>query len=1478
MKVTEYALRFKTSVYVLVVFLIIAGVMSYRSLPLEAAPEVKIPVILVHTLYPGVAPADMEQLVTNVLERELKDLKDVKKMTSTSAESVSLITVEFESGVDLDNAYQKMRDQVDKAKPKLPDDAEEPVLVEINFSEFPMMLVNVSGDYGLAQLKAVAEGLEEKIEGIKGVLGVDLTGGLDREVQVLLDPRKLAYHGVALNLVIRRIQQEHLTTPAGNLHLGASKYAVRIPGEYRDVRRMERLVIKAPSAEPVRLSDLGRVVDGFKERQTISRINGQACVTLRVKKRAGENIVRISDEVRALLAAELPALPAGTSYAVHQDNSDFVKDMVSDLENSIITGLVLVLLVLLFAMGVRNAAFVAVAIPLSMLISFVVLQALGITLNMVVLFSLILALGMLVDNSIVVVENIYRHVTDGEPRVKAALTATKEVAWPIIASTGTTVAVFLPLLFWPGIMGEFMSYLPLTVIVVLCSSLFVALVINPVIAAAFLKAGRRSQFDETGQARGAVMRRYEAALGWGLRHPVIVIALTVGALFGAGALYSTRGNGVEFFPTMTPERAQVKIQASQGTDLEQTDSLMRRVEAMARTEDNTRDVVANVGFGGGPMALGGGGTNHLAVADLEFADRHHRARSTWQTVRALRQKLKGLPGAEVRVEVEKGGPPTGAPVSVEISGDDFGELQRLAAEVKGLLRGVPGVVDLKDDFDGTKPEVRVRVDRAQAMLRKLNTATVAMAVRTAINGTKAAVLRDADEEHDIIVRYEADYRRSINDLLDILVMGADDVQVPLRDVARVETTAGLGSINHIGQRRTILVSSDVTGRSSAEVMSEIQALLPGRVRLPVGYAFHFSGESAEQEESQAFLGRAFMIGVMIMLMILVTQFNSVLRPLLILTSVVMSLIGVLLGLLVTGDKFGIIMTGLGVISLAGVVVNNSIVLIDYATQLREKHGLPLRQALLRAGTVRFRPVLLTAITTVLGLLPMALGVSIDFRALSVDTGAPSMEMWGPMAKAVSFGLAFATVLTLVVVPVMYLAQERGTAWLMDRARGLRRFISPVFPLLLCAVLSVSAPATANAAPTPTPAPRHLDLAQAHSLARANNPSSKTLSERVIQADLLINKAWSMLLPNLSASAAITRNSDEVVLSLPTGAGPPQSVTIQQEWNKRLGLTASVTLFNARSIPLIKNTYDNLKATRLTSRHQRDDLLLSVSSAYYQVHATVELVRTARENLSTASKFEQEAGALRKVGSATQIDTHRARLRVLSAKKALADAEDSVKFARAALATLLGLQADTFTLAPPPPVVAPVGGVEELTRQALRDRLDLRALWLGRRMAGRSRTENWLKYVPVLDVTYNWRYDTAGGFTGKKDTWQATFGARWSLLEGGQRVAAIFERASKHREAENTLRAKVLAVSQEIRQGKLALQKAERNLTLAAKQLELAAETYEMISRQYRAGLTSSLEVVNAGAELEARRTSRVVERLRRDLARLTLQRALGGHG
>ncbi|MCP4678899.1 MAG: efflux RND transporter permease subunit [Deltaproteobacteria bacterium] len=1028
MKITETALKFRTTVYVLILFVIIAGLVSYKSMPLEANPEVDIPIMSVSTVYPGVSPEDMERLVTNVMERELKDLRDVKKMTSSSSESVSIVTIEFESGVDLDLAYQKVRDRADKAKRDLPADAEDPSIIEITLSEFPIMLVNISGKYELEKLKTVAEDVQEKIEQIPGVLGVDLAGGLDREIQIYLDPAKMEHHQVGVGQVIMRIQQEHRTTPAGSLTLGGSKYSVRIPGEYKDVKRMEDIVVKAPAGNPVRLKDLGRVIDGFEEVETISRIDGTESITLRVKKRAGDNIVRVADDVRALLVELEPNLPASTEYTVRQDQSEFIRDMVADLENGIITALILVLAVLLFSMGLRNAMFVAIAIPLSMLISFIILQAMGITLNMVVLFSLILALGMLVDNSIVVVENIYRHVSEGESRVKAALHATQEVAWPIIASTATTVMVFAPLMFWPGIIGDFMSYLPITVVTVLTSSLFVALVINPVIASTFLKPGGKKMFDDSGEATSPVVSLYQRILEWSLDRPKRVLAISGVVLLATVVLFGALGSGVEFFPQTTPERAQVLVTAPQGTVLTRTDALVKRVEELARKEDNVDNVIANTGMAGGGHFSVGGSPTHCAVIDIEFKDRHDRSGSTWDTVESLRSKLAELPGAEYQLKMEEGGPPTGAPVSVEVAGPEFDKLEEYAKKVKELIATVPGAVDITDNHEAGKPEIRIDVDREKAKLRKVDTQTISTAVRAAINGIEASVLREGDEEYDIVVRYDESFRSSINDILNIRVTGGDDVQIPIRDVAKVYTTGGFGSINHIDQKRTIAVTADVTERSSTEVMMDVEKVLSEKLELDAGYQLKFSGESEEQDKSAAFLGRAFGIGLMLMLMILITQFNSVQRPGIILGSVVMSMVGVLIGLMITQNKFGIIMTGLGVISLAGVVVNNAIVLIDYTDQIKKSLGISLREALAQAGVVRFRPVLLTAITTVLGLVPMAIGVSIDFKTMSVDVGAPTTEMWGPMAQAVSFGLIFATILTLVIVPVMYMNQENMNSW------------------------------------------------------------------------------------------------------------------------------------------------------------------------------------------------------------------------------------------------------------------------------------------------------------------------------------------------------------------------------------------------------------------------------------------------------------------
>jgi multidrug efflux pump len=1026
MKITETALKFNITVYVLVVFIVIVGYfIAYRSLPLEAQPDIEIPIMLVSTVYPGVSPEDMERLVTNVLERELTNLKDVKKMTSSSAESVSTIQIEFETGVDLDVAYQKVKDKVDMVKPDLPADAEDPVVIEITMSDFPMMLVNLSGSQGLDKLKTTAEGIKDRIEQIQGVLDVSLTGGLDREIYVYMDPAKMEYYAIGVNNIINRIRQEHLTTPAGSLELGDAKYSVRIPGEYKNVKLMEDIVIKAPDGNPIRLRDLAEVVDGYAEQDTISRIDGRECVTLSVKKRSGENIVRIAEEIRELLKKEEQRLPQGMQITIRQDQSDFIKDLVSDLENNIISGLLLVLIVLLFAMGIRNAFFVALAIPLSMLLSFIVLMAMDITLNMVVLFSLILALGMLVDNSIVVVENIFRHVSEGETRARAALLATQEVAWPIIASTITTLMVFIPLLWWPGIMGDFMSYLPITVITVLTSSLFVAMIINPVIAANFLKIKHQKMFDDSGEVKNRFVAVYQRMLKWSLDHTKTVLVMTILSFVGVIMLFQHADVGVEFVPTTTPERCQVTLTAPQGTVIGETDQYARQVEKLAAAEDNVEDVIANVGSGGGWFE-GGGAPTHKAVISLEFKDRHERTHSTWDTVDSLRKEVGNFAGAEYRVDVEEMGPPTGAPVSIELAGERFEELNRLAGKVRALIAGVPGVVDIKDDYLAGKPEIKIDIDRERAMLRKVNTQSISTAVRAAINGIEASVLREGDEEYDIVVKSEERYRRSIEDILNIRVTGEDDVQIPLRDVAKVYTTGGLGSVNHIGQKRTIAVTSDVSGRSAAEVIIDVKKLLAEKLELPSGYTLNYSGEDEEQKKAEAFLSKAFLIGLMLIFMVLITQFNSLFRPAIILASVVMSMVGVLVGLIVSGDKFCVIMTGLGIISLAGVVVNNAIVLIDYTDQLKTKGGMTLKEALARAGVVRFRPVLLTAITTVLGLIPMALGVNIDFTRMAIDMGSQTVEWWGPMARAVSFGLVFATVLTLIVVPVMYQAQDNAT--------------------------------------------------------------------------------------------------------------------------------------------------------------------------------------------------------------------------------------------------------------------------------------------------------------------------------------------------------------------------------------------------------------------------------------------------------------------
>jgi CzcA family heavy metal efflux pump len=1019
MIVNELAQKRPAAVLCLLVLLVIVGTYSYLTLPRESFPDITIPYVFVTTTYEGVAPEDMEQLVTIPIERKIKGISDLEEIRSTSAEGISTVAVKFLPGVDIDSALQKVRDKVDQAKQDLPQDMpDDPVIQEVNFSDIPVIRVVLSGPFSLRRLQNFADDLKDRIESIPGVLSAKMTGGLDRAIHVEFDLDRVGAYNVPFSSLISAVTRSNVNMPSGSMDIGEGKYLVRVPEDFKHPSEIFSIVAFVRDGKPVYLRDVAFINDSYKDPLTRSRLNGEKSVTLAVQKRSGENILRVTDEVKRAVAEMKPLLPPALKIDLTSDMSNDVRLMVSDLENNILSGLILVLAVIFAFIGTRSAVFISLAIPYSMFITFGVLSGFGITLNMVVLFSLVLALGMLVDNGIVIVENIYRHMQQGRSRWDAALEATNQVAWPVITSTLTTLGAFAPLMFWPGIMGEFMFYLPETLIIVLTASLFVALVINPVLSALYQRANPMPHGTQDSAKQAWVKRGYARFLSWSLDHRLTVVAtglvLLISSVFG----FAFFGKGTEFFPDTEPRRAYVHLKAPEGTNLDASDALVSQVEKVVSGYPDIRYVISNIGsFGGDPFEQGGTGT-HINRVALDFKDFHDRSRPSTEIVREIRERLlKTITGAEVQVEKEKEGPPTGAPVNIEISGVDIHALGDLAHKVREKIKDIPGLVDLKDNFVKAKPEIRVRVDKEKAALLGLDTYTIAYTVKAAVNGVKVGVYREGKDQFDILARLPEKDRKSVENLKRITVSGPKGEPIPLTSVAEVNLATGVGAIQRLDQKRVVTVSGDVSGRLANDVIREIEGRLTQDFTWPRGYSYRFSGEQREQEKAQAFLSKAFTAAVFIILFILLAQFDSFAAPMIILTSVLMSLIGVFLGLLVTGTAFGIIMTGIGVISLAGVVVNNAIVLIDYYNQLLAR-GTPSREALIRAGLTRFRPVMLTAITTLLGLVPMATGVSLDFKKFALDIGSESSQWWGPMAVAVIFGLGVATLLTLVVVPVL----------------------------------------------------------------------------------------------------------------------------------------------------------------------------------------------------------------------------------------------------------------------------------------------------------------------------------------------------------------------------------------------------------------------------------------------------------------------------
>jgi multidrug efflux pump len=1020
MILNQAALKRQVTVLALLVIIVIAGLYCYVTLPRESFPDITIPYVFVTTTYEGVAPQDMEQLITIPIERKLKGIDNVEEIRSTSAEGISTVAIKFLPKVDLDDAVQKVRDKVDQAKSDLPADLpDDPVIQEVNFSDLPVIRVVLSGPFSLRRLQNLAEDLQDRIESVTGVLEARISGGLEREIHVEFDLDRVGAYNVPFSSIINSVTRGNVNMPGGSMDIGEGKYLVRVPEDFKHPSEIFSIVAFVRDGKPVYLRDIATIEDSFKDPLTRSRINRENSVTIAVSKRSGENIVRVTDEVKHIVNDMRPHLPNTLKIDLTADMSNDVRLMVADLENNIISGLILVLAVIFVFIGGQSAIFVALAIPYSMFITFALLTGFNVTMNMVVLFSLILALGMLVDNGIVIVENIYRHMQQGKPREVAASIGADQVAWPVITSTLTTLGAFLPMMFWPGIMGEFMGYLPMTLIMALTASLFVALIINPVLSARYQTVKTVNSKKNNPHSKEPLIKRvYLSLLKWCLRHRWVVVLFSFVMLIAAAVVFGMFGKGTEFFPETEPRRAYVNIKAPEGTNLDTSDRLVAQVEEIVSEYKDIRYVISNIGaVGGDPFSQGGTGT-HINRVVLDFKDFHDRARPSSEIIKEVRRRtLETIKGAEVQVEKEEEGPPTGPPINIEVSGEDILMLGELAAKVRKEIRDIPGLVDLKDNFVRGKPEIRVRIDKEKAALMGLDTYTIAYTVKAAINGVKAGVYREGKDEYDIIARLPERDRRSIESLKRITVSGPRGEPIPLTSLAEISLGSGIGAIMRLDQKRVVTISGDVSGRLANDVIRDIDARLKKNISWPRGYVYRFSGEQEEQAKAQAFLSKAFFACIAIILLILLTQFNSFITPLIILTSVVLSLIGVFIGLLVTGTAFGIIMTGIGVISLAGVVVNNAIVLIDYYNQLLAK-GLKSFDALIRAGSVRFRPVMLTAITTILGLLPMATGVSFDFRKMAMDIGGESSQWWGPMAVAVIFGLGFATLLTLIVVPVL----------------------------------------------------------------------------------------------------------------------------------------------------------------------------------------------------------------------------------------------------------------------------------------------------------------------------------------------------------------------------------------------------------------------------------------------------------------------------
>jgi multidrug efflux pump subunit AcrB len=1119
---TSWSITNKTSIYLLMLFISLGGIYQFLTLPKENFPEVVIPTMFVQTVYVGNSPKDIENLVTRPLEKQIKSISGVKinKFTSSSQQDFSLITVEFSTDVKTDIALQKVKDAVDKAKSELPNDlTQEPRVMELNISDQPIMFINISGNYSTVQLKKYADDLKDKLEGIPQINRIDLAGAPEREFQINVDNYRMQTAGITFDDISAAIQRENLDLSGGLLEVGNMQRNLQLKGQLKTANDIANIIVRNTSGAPIYLKDVASIKDTIKNTESFARLNGKNVLTLNIIKRNGENLIATTDAVKSMVEdAKLTALPKDLNVVISGDQSIRTKSSFNELVNSIVIGFILVLVVLMFFMGVTNAFFVALSVPLSMFVAFVFLPAgdlvVGshITLNFMVLFALLFGLGIIVDDAIVVIENTHRIFVAGKGKLTAttsAKMAAGEVFIPVLAGTITTLAPFFPLLFWPGIIGKFMVYLPAMLIFTLAASLVVAFIMNPVFAVDFMNhdeevidepksaifkkknfwipVGVGILLDIAGftflgnllifimitvvankyfindmivkfqtSTLPKLMDWYETALrralgGW---RPVKLLigtfVLLILSFIILGISVATGRVGIEFFPKGDPNQLYVYLKLPSGSNVNYTDSITRVLEAKVNKvleNDKTQNslvesIISNVAVGAGDPMRGDRSNRaelgRIQVNFVEFEKRHGKSTSPY--LDNLRNELKGVPGAEISIDQESSGPPTEPPVNIEIQGDDFDKLVKTAVGLKNYLDAaqIPGINTLKMDVDLQNPELTLTIDRDRALIEGVSSAQVGMQIRTALFGKEVSKIKEGKEEYKIQLRSQELQRNNLVDLLNMrlsfrdMAAGGMVKNIPISSLVKVEPTSTFGSIKRKDQKRLIQLSSNVLldkGYNPTAVNAVIAQYIANFKGISEGVTVKQTGENEQQLETVAFLGKALIIALMLILFTLVLQFNSVSKSVIILTEILFSIIGVFLGFSIFGMKISGVMTGLGIVGLAGIVVKNGILVIEFADELRSR-GVKTKEAVVQAGKTRIIPVMLTALAAILGFIPIAIGFNINFVTLFSELnphiffGGDNVAFWKPLSWTLIFGLIFAFFMTLFIVPGMYLIAER----------------------------------------------------------------------------------------------------------------------------------------------------------------------------------------------------------------------------------------------------------------------------------------------------------------------------------------------------------------------------------------------------------------------------------------------------------------------